>query len=242
MQGLVCCDECYNVNIKYGLITIHSRLLVSLGPPSILFTHISINWRSHLRGSAISNQCALKIPVLSLLTIYTESVETCQRLPAVISINTDFTLTTATLSKTLYSFQPLCPLLPKIEFNSFWSLTNPIAIVYRFGLTPTDSKLKRDRGESVLWIRKNEHQKTSSSSCERGKSLINKFHFSRCWTQFREWFVFFHKRKVLDLFSKQNGLFFCWFSFCRFTSWRWKQVKLINSSTFWYPVYVIEDW
>ena len=206
MQGLVCCDECYNVNIKYGLITIHSRLLVSLGPPSILFTHISINWRSQLRGSAISNQCALKIPVLSLLTIYTVQ---CGDLPE-----------TAGRYLYQYRFYPhycyfvedpvflLCPLLPKIEFNSFWSLTNPIAIVYRFGLTPTDSKLKRDRDESVLWIRKNEHQKTSSSSCKGGKSLINKFHFSRCWTQFREWFVFFHKRKVLDLFSKQNGLSF----------------------------------
>ena len=101
--------------------------------------------------------------------------------------------------------------LPKIEFNSFWSLTNPIAIIYRFGLQQTP-KPKRDWDE-LIWA-------SSSSRSKRGKSLINKFYFSRCWTQFREWFVFFNKRKVLDLFSKQNGLFFCWFSFCRFTSYK----------------------
>ena len=93
----------------------------------------------------------------------------------------------------------------KIEFNSFWSLTNPIAIIHRFGLQQT-LKPKRDWDE-LIWYKK--IWASSSSSRKRGKSLINKFHFSRCWTQFREWFVFFNKRKVLDLFSKQNGLFFC---------------------------------
>ena len=36
MQGRVCCEECYNVNIKYGLIMIHSRLSAHL---QSVYTH-----------------------------------------------------------------------------------------------------------------------------------------------------------------------------------------------------------
>ena len=64
-------------------------------------------------------------------------------------VNTDF----VSLLPLLLYWRPcihllisLCPFLPEIEFNSFWSLTNPIAIVYRFCLTPTDSKTKTWQG------------------------------------------------------------------------------------------------
>ena len=187
---------------KYQIWT-NNDSFSALGPPSFcLHTFLSTD------HPAISNQCALKIPVLSLQNVH--SVNTIDGQPLSLSIQI--------LHHCYFSEDPeflllLCPLLPKIEFNSFWSLTNPIAIIYRFGLQQT-LKPKRDWDE-LIWA-------SSSSSCKRGKSLINKFHFSRCWTQFREWFVFFNKRKVLDLFSKQNGLFFCWFSFCRFTCVRMK--------------------
>ena len=83
MQGLVCCDECYNVNIKYGLITIHSR---SPMMARSTFNSVYIHFYQLTIPALAAEQSAINVHLKFLFSLFTIYTVQCEDWPLSLSI------------------------------------------------------------------------------------------------------------------------------------------------------------